>query len=45
MKALRELTGEHRSQVLNYPKSTGMKVGLLANFGCYPKAVVERIVL
>ena len=45
LKALRELNGEHRSQVMNYLKSTGMKVGLLANFGCYPKAVVERIIL
>jgi GxxExxY protein len=45
LKALRELTGEHRSQVLNYLKSTGMKLGLLVNFGCHPKAVVERIIL
>jgi GxxExxY protein len=45
LKALRELTGEHRSQVLNYLKSTDMKLGLLVNFGCYPKATVERIVL
>ncbi len=45
IKALRELTGEHRSQVMNYLKSSGMKIGLLVNFGCYPKAVVERIVL
>ncbi|MHB8058106.1 MAG: GxxExxY protein [Desulfuromonadaceae bacterium] len=35
----------HRSQVLNYLKSTGMKVGLLANFGSHPKAIVERIIL
>lgn len=45
LKALRELTGEHRSQVLNYLKSTGMRLGLLVNFGCHPKAAVERIVL
>jgi len=45
LKALREITGEHRSQVLNYLKSTGMKLGLLVNFGCHPKAVVERIIL
>jgi len=45
LKALREISGEHRSQVLNYLKSTGMKVGLLVNFGCHPKATVERIVL
>ena len=45
LKALRELTGEHRSQVLNYLKSTGMRLGLLVNFGCHPKAAVERIIL
>lgn len=45
LKALRELTGEHRSQVLNYLKSTGIRLGLLVNFGNYQKAVVERIVL
>lgn len=45
LKAVRELSGEHRSQVLNYLKSTGMRLGLLVNFGCHPKAVVERIIL
>ncbi len=45
LKAQRELTGEYRSQVSNYLKSTGMKVGLLVNFGGHPKAVVERIIL
>lgn len=45
LKALRELTGEHRSQVLNYLKSTGMRLGLLVNFGCHPKAEIERLVL
>ena len=45
LKALRELTGEHRSQVLNYLKSTGLRLGLLVNFGNYQKATVERIVL
>lgn len=45
LKALAITTGEHKAQVLNYLKTTGMRLGLLANFGCHPKATVERIVL
>lgn len=45
LKALREITGEHRSQVLNYLKSTGMRLGLLVNFGCPQKAEVVRMIL
>ena len=45
LKALSVITGEHRAQVLNYLKATGYTLGLLVNFGSYPKATVERIVL
>ena len=45
LKALSAITGEHRAQVLNYLKATGYTLGLLVNFGSYPKASVERIVL
>ena len=43
LKAVEELQGIHRSQVVNYLKATGMKLGLLVNFGeeC---ANIERIV-
>ncbi len=44
LKAVKELADEHRAQVLNYLKATGIKLGLLVNFGHYPKAEVERIV-
>jgi len=44
LKAVTELTDEHRAQVQNYLKATGLKLGLLVNFGHYPKAEVERIV-
>ena len=44
LKAVTELTDEHRAQVQNYLKATGMKLGLLVNLGHYPKAQVERIV-
>jgi len=44
LKAATELTDEHRAQVQNYLKATGLKLGLLINFGHYPRAQVERIV-
>jgi GxxExxY protein len=44
IKTAKELTDEHRAQLLNYLKATGLKLGLLVNFGHYPKAEVERIV-
>jgi GxxExxY protein len=44
LKAVTELADEHRAQVQNYLKATGMKLGLLVNFGHYPKAQIERIV-
>ena len=43
LKAVVELADEHRAQVQNYLKATGMKLGLLVNFGHYPKIQMERI--
>lgn len=45
LKAVRVLAPEHTAQVLNYLKATGLKLGLLANFGAYPKANITRLVL
>lgn len=43
LKAVSELADEHRAQVHNYLRATGMKLGLLINFG-YKKGVqIERI--
>jgi GxxExxY protein len=44
LKAVTELTDEHRAQVQNYLKATRLKLGLLVNFGHYPKIQLERIV-
>ena len=44
IKAASELVDEHRAQVQNYLKATGLRLGLLVNFAHYPKAQVERIV-
>jgi GxxExxY protein len=44
LKAASELADEHRAQVQNYLKATGHKLGLLVNFGHYPKVQLERIV-
>lgn len=45
LKAISSIGGEHQAQVLNYLKAAGMRLGLLVNFGCYPKATVDRLVL
>ena len=44
LKAVRELADEHRAQVQNYLRATGFQLGLLVNFGHYPKVEIERIV-
>ena len=44
IKAVTQLCDEHRSQVHNYLKATGYRLGLLVNFGHYPKVEWERIV-
>jgi len=43
IKAVSSLTDEHRAQVINYLKATNSKLGLLVNFGHYPKVQWERI--
>jgi len=42
IKASKSITDEHRAQVINYLKATGLKLGLLVNFGNYPKLEYER---
>ena len=44
IKAVRQLEDEHRAQVINYLNATGYKLGVLVNFGGYPKLEWERLV-
>ena len=44
LKAVKELTDDHRAQVQNYLKATKCQLGFLVNFGHYPKLEIERIV-
>ena len=45
LKAVEKLSDEHRAQVLNYLNATGHRLGLLINFGHYPKLEWERLAL
>jgi len=46
LKAVRELSGAHDAQVINYLKATGFEVGLLVNFGAeslqYKRLILSR---
>jgi GxxExxY protein len=43
IKAVTDIAKIHEAQVLNYLKMTNLKLGLLVNFGHYPKATIDRI--
>jgi GxxExxY protein len=43
LKTVSRLIDEHRAQLLNYLHATGFELGLLVNFGHYPKLEYERI--
>ena len=42
IKAVVRATGDHRAQLLNYLKAADLDVGLLINFGHFPKLEYER---
>ena len=44
LKAVKEICDEHRAQLHNYLKATGLQLGFLINFGHFPKATIERVV-
>jgi len=43
LKAVCTLADEHRAQLLNYLHAIGFELGLLVNFGHYPKLEYKRI--
>ena len=45
LKAQESLSGKEEAQVLNYLKATGIKVGVIINFGSHPKLEWKRLVL
>ena len=45
LKAVSKLIDEHRAQVLNYLNASKLQLGLLMNFGHYPKLQHERFIL
>jgi GxxExxY protein len=44
LKAMDRLTGREESQILNYLKATGLKAGLLINFGSHGKLEWRKFV-
>ena len=44
LKAVKDITNQHQAQVINYLKETGLELGLIVNFGSYPKVEIKRIV-
>ncbi len=45
IKAVDKLIDEHRAQLINYLNAAKIKVGLLVNFGHYPKLGYERFIV
>jgi GxxExxY protein len=45
IKAIKQLTSADRKQMLNYLRATGLRVGLLINFGDPGRLDYERVVL
>lgn len=44
-KAVKDLVAEHRAQLHNYLKASGLRLGFLMNFGHYPDLQIERVVM
>ena len=44
LKAVSAVLNEHRAQVQNYLRASGLRLGILVNFAHYPELQYERIV-
>jgi GxxExxY protein len=45
LKVVKAILPEHRAQLINYLKATGIKLGLLINFGHHPTVEIQRLAL
>lgn len=45
LKSVRAIAPEHRAQVINYLRATGLPLGLLINFQATPSVEIERFAL
>ena len=45
LKAMKDIYPEHKAQLLNYLKVTGLELGLLVNFGAYPSVQIIRLTI
>ncbi len=44
IKAKKELVADHRAQIQNYLRISKLRLGLLVNFGHYPRVEIERTI-
>jgi GxxExxY protein len=45
VKVVTQITDEHRAQIFNYLRATGMRLGILVNFSSHPELEYDRIVM
>jgi len=43
LKSVKELTPDHKAQVMNYLRVSKKRLGLLVNFSAYPQVQIERL--